>query len=126
MAANTTSDDAYTNCGIFVPVSATKHLEGNNALRYYEKLNKLSISDPYTVPKILFMDINLIVYLPDLSYPDIYNYLISFPSVYTGASLKAYKSLEGYKYHQSGCVSEVMMWQPHGKNLSIVTSKVRS
>lgn len=33
----------------------------------------------------------------DLQYPDIYNYLVNFPSSYFGESLKGYKSLEGFK-----------------------------
>ena len=35
---------------------------------------------------------------PDMSYADIFAYLINFPSIYTKRSLKAYKSLESYKY----------------------------
>ena len=69
-AANTTSDDADTNCGIFVPVSATKHL--SNALGCYEKFNKLNISDPCKLPKIFFTAINLIFNLPELSCNNIY------------------------------------------------------
>ena len=117
--------DVAANCGVFVPVYATEHLVGSNALRYAEKLNKLTITDPYKAPQVLFKAINATEQLPELQSFDIYNYLISFPSVYTGESLKAYKSLEGYRYHQSGWVTGVMVWQPPGKNLSVMTSKVR-
>ena len=34
---------------------------------------------------------------PNIEYPDIYNYFITTPS-YTKQQLKAYKSLDGYKY----------------------------
>ena len=46
--------------------------------------------------------------LPDISWPDIYNYLINHPSsVFTNESLKAYKSLDAYNYFVSGHIQEV-------------------
>jgi hypothetical protein len=35
---------------------------------------------------------------PDLTFGDIYLYLIDTPSIYTKESMKAYKSLEAYRY----------------------------
>ena len=42
--------------------------------------------------------------LPDISWPDIYNYLIEYPSVFSKESLKAYKLLEGHNFFISGHV----------------------
>ena len=51
---------------------------------------------------------NEVSLLPDISWPDIYNYLISHPSgAFTNESLKAYKSLDAYNYFVSGHVQEV-------------------
>ena len=44
---------------------------------------------------------------PDIYWPDIYNYLIEYPSVFSKEGLKAYKSLEGYNFFISGLVQEV-------------------
>ena len=39
---------------------------------------------------------------PEVTYPDIVNYLVYTQSAYTLAELKAYKSLQGYNYFISG------------------------
>ena len=45
--------------------------------------------------------------LPDVTYHDIYNYLINTPSFCTCEQLKAYKSTDGYNFFHSGCVSNL-------------------
>ena len=74
----------------FSPTEFTSHLDSKQKERYISKLNVLNISDPYCVPQALFTPLISSEILPDLQYPDIYNYLIEFPSMFTGASLKAY------------------------------------
>ena len=44
-------------------------------------------------------------------YPGIYNYLVNTPIPHTKDQLKAYKSMEGYKYFVEGWVSEVLVHQ---------------
>ena len=46
---------------------------------------------------------------PDLSFGDIYIYVIETPSIYDKKSMKAYKSLDAYNYFASGHVKTV--WQ---------------
>ena len=84
----------------------------------------LNITDPYNAPGVLFKSISAEEDVPDLQYPDIYNYLINFPSSYSRDSLKAYKSLEGYKWTQSGFVMNIQLWNLQAKNSCIITGSV--
>ena len=56
------------------------------------------MNDPYTFPPNMIPADSF----PDLQYPDIFNYLVNTPSVYTKDDLKAYKSLDAYKYLLAG------------------------
>ena len=65
--------------------------------RYVEKLDSVSseMNDPYTFPPNM---------IPADSFPDLqfFNYLVNTPNVYTKDDLKAYKSLDAYKYLLAG------------------------
>lgn len=43
----------------------------------------------------------------EVEYPDIYHFLIATPNLFTGDSLKAYKSLDVYNYYISGWVNNI-------------------
>ncbi|XP_038064512.1 uncharacterized protein LOC119734942 [Patiria miniata] len=56
-------------------------------------------------------------------------YLINFPSSYTGEAMKAYKSLDGYKYFIAGKVNHLLVWhQPMKRDpttsVFVILSKV--
>ena len=44
---------------------------------------------------------------PEIKYPDIFNYLICTNTSYTREQLKAYKSMDGYKFFVQGRVGKV-------------------
>lgn len=69
--------------------------------RYLEKLKLIGGVDPYDLKK-LSSDVTT---LPSLTYPDIVNYLVFTPSVYTLDDLKNYKSLEAVNQVECGWVS---------------------
>ena len=58
--------------------------------RYNEKLNIIveAVYDPYTFSSGLGIDA-----MPNIEYPDIYNFLINTPSPYTKEGLKMYGGL---------------------------------
>ena len=69
----------------------TAHLNEAERQRYLEKTLIIGC-DPYLLSATLFCPLKSAKRLPQLSFPDIYIYLVHNPSPYTGDSLKALKS----------------------------------
>ena len=64
-------------------------LEDEAKSRYLEKLAIIGpdVDDPYVIDSAATSDA-----WPSIEFPDVYNYIINTPSLYTKESLKAYKS----------------------------------
>lgn len=58
--------------------------------------------------------------VPDVTYPDIFNYLVLTKSAYTLQEFKAYKSLEAYNFFVSGWISNVK-WLDINNNTLVVS-----
>ena len=127
MAANIdqTTTSTPSNLDKYTPSEYTQHLDISQQEQYKNKLDNLNILDPYCVPQAVFTTLTDSE-LPDLQYFDIQAYLLQFPSKYTGASLKAVKSLDGYQYYIGGLVINPMMWHLPHKKLFVAISKVRT
>ena len=102
-----------------------EHLSHCEKQRYIEKVAAVGLGDPYLLParawkKLLECEASDV---PNITYPDIYMFLINRHSVYTSESLKAYKSLDAYKYFVAGFVSEVNIIKTNG-NKCLLMSKV--
>ena len=91
----------------------------NEKSEYFESLSqednkgylaKLTLStgeqlpDPFILHSNWSDDVSL---LPGITYPNIYHYLIEYPSLFSKESLKAYESLECYNFFVSGHVQNV-------------------
>ena len=103
-------------------------LDGESRRRYIEKLKKYQIKvDPLwnreskAVGGSESQRTDSATWSPDkkcfppITYPDIYNYLIDCSSPYSKEDLKAYKSLQGYKYLTAGYVHAVEAQQLEAK-----------
>ena len=91
-------------------------LEPTDKQRYLKKLtlnNNHVLPNPYAITE--GWEDNVLL-LPDIAYPDIYNYLIETPSEYTKDKLKAYKSLEAYNFFVSGHVHDVSITEVRTNN----------
>ncbi len=65
----------------FKATEFTAHFNSKDIDLYIAKFNRLNIKDLYNTPRGLLMCIKKWMdRFPDLQYPDIYNYLINFPS----------------------------------------------
>ena len=93
--------------------------------RYEQKLLQLKIlDDPFSLKDEEFNLTKDILSWPDLSFADIFCYLVQYPSQFSTGSLKAYKSLEAYKYVVSGLVFDVKV-KSITENNFLVTGRVR-
>ena len=82
------------------------HLVGKHKERYFEKLAIAGLAtDPYLLPLDVFTDLNKSSSLPDFNPHDLYHYVVNGVSPYTGADLKAYKSLDAYQFFVAGWVT---------------------
>ena len=100
------------------------HLSDKEKQRYSQKIDILGF-DPYLLPNQLLTPLKSVVILPNMSFGDIYIYLVHNPSPYTGESLKAYKSTEAYMYFKSGWVNDPRVYHLEMKKLFLFTGKVR-
>ena len=109
--------------------SVVAHLDPDSRVRYIQKLALAGVSDPYDIPSNLFIAIDRHARfddktLPQLSYIDIANYLVFSTSYYTSANMKAFKSLEAYKYFVAGWVHGLQTWSIPEKQRVLVMAKV--
>ena len=77
--------------------------------------------DPYLLPSTLFCPLKSAKRLPQLSFPNVYIYLVHNPSPYTGDSLKAFKITDAYQYAVAGWVNYTKIWHLETKNMYVIT-----
>ncbi|KAI4455229.1 atp-dependent dna helicase [Holotrichia oblita] len=96
-------------------------LSGDVKVRYDEKIKIINNVDPYILtPDYLSADFNLV---PSASMIDLMYYLILTHSFYNGKQLKAYKSLQAYKYYEAGYVQQVLTKRMNS-DAHLIVSKV--
>ena len=70
---------------------------------------KLTLSDGFALPDPLAIEewSNNTLKIPEVTYPDIYSYLVDTPSEFTKEKMKCYKSLEAYNFLVCGHVQNI-------------------
>ncbi|XP_047142692.2 uncharacterized protein LOC124816975 [Hydra vulgaris] len=87
-------------------------LNKSDQLDYKKKLtleNKETLPDPYSIDKPYWS--TDLTKIPDISWGDVYNYLINSTSEYTHEKLKAFKSLEAYNFFVCGHVNDIYYYE---------------
>lgn len=83
--------------------------------RYEEKIRLCGGIDPYSIKQ---KDLSLVSKdFPVITVMDIANYMIDSISTYTKLSFKAYKSLEAYKFFESGFVQSIGSKKENDKSI---------
>ncbi|CAG2217991.1 unnamed protein product [Mytilus edulis] len=94
--------------------------------RYQEKLayNKGldRLPDPYAITKSEWVNDPSI--WPELDFGQVYLYLIETPSMFNKSSMKAYKSLEAYRYVESGHVDQIKIYDVNGSPFCFLKADV--
>ena len=96
-------------------------LDAESKKRYVSKIQLIDGKDPYNIGKEEWS--KDIVFFPNITYPDVYTYLVHTKSPYTHQDLKSYKSLEAYGHVTSGWVRDVSSYN-HSANMMVIQGKV--
>ena len=102
-----------------------KELSQADKTVYLSKLtlqNEKRLPDPFTIKDNNWSDD--ISMLPDMTYIDLFQYLVNTPSPFTMENLKAYKSLEAYNFYLSGHVQDVFIHQIQESSYFYIKSEV--
>ena len=94
---------AFSENGV-QPVKTVVEIE-SDLITYYK--NKLKISDfptpdPFKIPHGWMEEVEEMAFWPMLSYQDIFNFLMFYPSELVSKDLGDYKNSKGYRYYKSG------------------------
>ena len=102
-------------------------LEGEAKSRYEQKIRMNGLVDPYYRVESGTSSSFSSVEWPEVTYADIYNFLINTTSYCTHEQLKAYKSLDGYNFFVNGWVTniDVICSQVTRPKIFILTSLVK-
>ena len=91
--------------------------------RYKEKLDALGLDiSPYDIAADAWMDDPST--WPDLEWPEVHDYLINTPGVFTREAMKSRKSLESYNQFVSGWVRTVLIYKIQNRDFVIFKAQV--
>lgn len=92
--------------------------------RYDQKVKIIDDIDPYLLEFNVQDLMSLPSSFPEISMMDMVNYFILTHSFYTGQQMKAYKSLQAFKFYESGLVQNIYAKRVN-ETAFVVVGKVR-
>ena len=124
--------------GLVVRVSATSEngvksiktdveVEADLKTEYLAKLkiDDKNIPDPFKIPHGWMNEDEGMKFWPMLLYPDIFSYLMFFPSGLGSKDLNDYKDSKAYSYHKSVCLQQLLYHNFTGSNFCILKGECR-
>lgn len=105
-------------------LSKIAHLTAKEKQWYLQKMYTLSFN-PYLLSNQLLTPLQSAKNLPNLTFAEIYIYLVHSPSPYTGEALKAFKSTEPYHYFTSGWVKDAKLHHVEAKKMFVEAKTVK-
>ena len=99
---------ASENC--IKPIKTAVEVEADLKTEYLAKLkiDDRNIPDPFKIPRGWMKEDESMKFWPMLLYPDIFKYLMFFPSESGNKDLNDYKNSKAYSYHKSGWLQPLL------------------
>ncbi|XP_057290858.1 uncharacterized protein LOC130613546 [Hydractinia symbiolongicarpus] len=109
------------------PVKTAQEVESNLKEEYQKKLkiNDRTLPDPFKIPHGWMDEQEGIKFWPMVLYPDIFSYLMFYPSELGCSDLNDYKNSKAYSYYKSGWLQPLAYHDLSGSNFCIFKGTCR-
>ena len=109
------------------PIKTAVEVEADLKIEYLAKLkiDDRNIPDPFKIPHGWMNEDQGMKFWPMLLYPDIFNYLMFFPSELGRKDLNDYKFSKAYSYHKSGWLQPLLYHNLTGSNFYILKDECK-
>ena len=111
----------------FQPVKTAVEKESDLITDYKNKLkiDDFPIPDPFMIPRGWMEEDEGMAFWPMLSYPDIFNFLMFYPSELGSKDLSDYKNSKAYSYYKSGWLQPLQYHNLSGSKYCIIRGECR-
>ena len=109
------------------PVKTAVEIESDLITDYKNKLKiyDFAIPDPVKIPHGWIEEDEGMAFWPMLSYPDIFNFLMFYPSELGSKDLSDYKNSKAYSYYKSGWLQPLQYHNLSGSKYCIIRGECR-
>ena len=89
------------------------------------KIDDFPIPDPFKIPHGWMEEHERMAFWPMLSYPDVFNFLMFYPSELARKDLSVYKNSKAYSYNKSGWLQPLQYHNLSGSKYCIIRGECR-